>query len=79
MNHAKKKIGPVGLIQAVNLICDLGCNPVVKMPYILIGYLTFKPKSFMGSAVTGTLFVEDNLGAIACEVSINTLLMHVVL
>lgn len=54
----------------------LGCNPVVKMPYILIGYLTFKPKSFMGSAVTGTLFVEDNLGAIACEI-VNPVKQHV--
>ena len=40
------------------------------MPCILFGYLTFKPHSLVGSAATGSLFVEDNLGALVCEVGI---------
>lgn len=48
--------------------CLLGDNPVPRMPCILFGFLTFKPKSLVGSAATGSLFVEDNLGALACEI-----------
>lgn len=44
------------------------------MPCILFGFLTFKPKSLVGSAATGSLFVEDNLGALACEVGIHSTL-----
>lgn len=50
------------------VLVPVGCNPVPRMPCILFGYLTFKPKSLVGSAATGSLFVEDNLGALACEV-----------
>ena len=44
------------------------------MPCILFGFLTFKPKSLVGSAATGSLFVEDNLGALGCEVGIHSTL-----
>ena len=45
-------------------------NPVAKMSYILLGYLTLHPKSVKASTVTGTLYVEDNIAAIVCEVNI---------
>ena len=45
-------------------------SPVVKMPFILLGYLTLHPKSIQASTVAGTLYVEDNLAAIVCEVNI---------
>ena len=40
------------------------------VPYILMGYLTHCPRSAKDSSPTGTLYLEDNYGAVICEVII---------
>ena len=69
-------------LHGCSIIADvelLGYKPVAKMPYILLGYLTLRPKCLTAIPVTGTLYVEDNLIAIVCEVFISIPLHSVIL